>query len=189
MCDSIKERNNVMNADKQALRKHLREIRKGIADKPTLSGIICDNAARLVRGNVMVYLSIGSEVSTDKLILDLLKRDDVNVFAPYTTDGEICPRRIKAIGKADSRGNLSESLYCDKMPAPPTKIDVCITPLLGFNERRYRIGYGKGCYDRFFAKTDAYKIGLAFSAQQIIFAPEPHDVPLDCCVTEKDVVY
>lgn len=67
-----------------------------------------------------------------------------------------------------------------------TEIDLVLTPLLLFDERGYRIGYGKGYYDKFFSRcSDAViKIGLCF------FDPVPvindinrFDIPLNYCVT------
>lgn len=176
-------------SEKSELRKRLSLIRSGVADKPALSRVICEKALSLVSGNVMTYVSFGSEVDTSRLIASLLGRADVTLFAPYTADGIIIPRRLCALGKPDRLGNLPESSYCDNLEQTRIKTDFCITPLLGFNRNGYRIGYGKGCYDRFFAAHETYAIGLSFSAQMINFSPEFNDIPLDCCVTEKDVIY
>ena len=172
---------------KAQLRIKLKAYRDGLSDKPALCRVISDKVLPLVHGNVMVYVSFGSEVSTDYLIDKLLLNDKIAVFAPYTRDGIITPLRLKSHGFPDRMGNLPRESYFEAEISP--KIDCCITPLLGFNERGYRIGNGKGCYDRFFAEHDTFKIGLAFSGQAINFVPEKTDVPLDCCVTEKNVIY
>lgn len=43
-------------------------------------------------------------------------------------------------------------------------IDIVITPLLAFDKNLHRVGYGKGYYDKFFAKcrNDVQKIGVSF---------------------------
>jgi 5-formyltetrahydrofolate cyclo-ligase len=77
-----------------------------------------------------------------------------------------------------------------KRKAGPEHIDAAIVPLLCFDTRGYRVGYGKGYYDRFFEVAPrCLKIGLS------LFGPEPmiddtndNDVPLDMCVT-PDKVY
>lgn len=45
----------------------------------------------------------------------------------------------------------------------PDKIDLVITPLLAFDEKLNRVGYGKGYYDKFFAecKPNLQKIGVS----------------------------
>lgn len=168
-------------------RGELLSRRNAVADKPELSRIIADRVLPTVYGNVMVYASIGSEVDTSRIIDELLKRDDVCLYAPYTQSGVIVPRKVKSRAKADRFGNLPQYCYIDVQI--PSRLDFCITPLLGFNEQGYRIGYGKGCYDRFFAEWNTVKIGLAFAEQQIKFEPDRTDIPLDCCVTDKSVIY
>ena len=66
------------------------------------------------------------------------------------------------------------------------KIDLVITPLLAFDLKGYRVGYGKGFYDRFFASLhkDVKKIGISlFMPCELIEDINEHDVPLTCCVT------
>ena len=66
------------------------------------------------------------------------------------------------------------------------KIDMVITPLLAFDTKGYRVGYGKGFYDRFFASLhkDVKKIGISlFMPCEIIEDTNEYDIPLTCCVT------
>jgi 5-formyltetrahydrofolate cyclo-ligase len=69
----------------------------------------------------------------------------------------------------------------------PDKFDAVIVPMLGFDEKLNRIGYGGGYYDRFLAtQPQAAKIGVCFESARIEKIPiEPHDIPLDVIVTEK----
>jgi 5-formyltetrahydrofolate cyclo-ligase len=75
-------------------------------------------------------------------------------------------------------------------PIDPGEVDLVIVPLLCFDVRGYRVGYGKGFYDRFLAKcrSDCSKVGLS------IFPPvgriddiDEYDVALDQCVTPETV--
>lgn len=63
---------------------------------------------------------------------------------------------------------------------------VVVVPLVAFDTRCNRIGYGKGYYDRFLKNVGAVSIGLAYECQkfQIIHA-DPHDVTLSCVATEE----
>lgn len=70
---------------------------------------------------------------------------------------------------------------------------VLIVPLLAFDRRGYRLGYGGGFYDRTLAglraQDGALAIGFAFAAQEIDRVPtEPTDEPLDLIVTEGGVL-
>ena len=72
--------------------------------------------------------------------------------------------------------------------APQVEPDVIIMPLLGFDSRGTRLGYGGGYYDRTLEKLSKKPrlIGVAFAAQELDNIPrEAHDVPLDAIVTEQ----
>ncbi len=73
---------------------------------------------------------------------------------------------------------------------PDGQFDAIIVPVLGFDRRGYRLGLGKGWYDRFLAgQPQALKIGLAYSWAEVPALPhEPHDVPLNVIVTERGVI-
>ena len=70
--------------------------------------------------------------------------------------------------------------------AEPENIDVVLVPLLAFDLRGYRVGYGKGYYDNFLAKCDedTLKIGFSyFEPLREIEDVNQHDIPLDFCIT------
>ena len=70
----------------------------------------------------------------------------------------------------------------------PTEIDMFIVPLLGFDKKGQRVGYGKGCYDRFLKKCrkDCIKIGFSyFDAIEKIEDTDKFDVKLDYCITPE----
>ncbi len=172
---------------KSNLRAELLRRRAAVSDKPELVRRATENLLPLLSGGVLVYVSIGSEMSTELLINELLRRDGIAVYAPYTIGAEITPLKAVNFERADRLGNMPRRCYDGSAVA--SDIKYCVTPLLGFNSKGYRIGYGKGCYDRFFARTDVIKIGFAFDCQRVEFEPEACDVPLDCCVTESGVIY
>lgn len=70
--------------------------------------------------------------------------------------------------------------------------DVLIVPLVAFDARLYRLGYGGGFYDRTLeglrARRPTLAVGFAFAAQEMPALPlEPTDQPLDLVVTEAGV--
>lgn len=74
----------------------------------------------------------------------------------------------------------------DGLEVPVSKIDVVFVPLLAFDEKGNRVGYGKGFYDNFLAKCkpDVLKIGLSFfESETLILNVLPTDIQLDLCVT------
>jgi 5-formyltetrahydrofolate cyclo-ligase len=69
-------------------------------------------------------------------------------------------------------------------------IDLVLVPLLAFDEKGYRVGYGKGYYDKFLSKCrpDVLKIGFSyFSPLQRITDTAEFDIPLNYCVTPQGV--
>ncbi|MDX1541665.1 MAG: 5-formyltetrahydrofolate cyclo-ligase, partial [Geminicoccaceae bacterium] len=72
--------------------------------------------------------------------------------------------------------------------APPAEPDLILVPLLAFDRRGHRLGYGAGFYDRTIAEHRRRRpiraIGFAFACQEADEVPlEPHDQPLDGVVT------
>ncbi|MCH8569368.1 MAG: 5-formyltetrahydrofolate cyclo-ligase [Balneolales bacterium] len=71
------------------------------------------------------------------------------------------------------------------------QIDLVVVPMVGGDRNKSRMGYGKGFYDRFLSELSAKttKAGLLFSCCMATEIPaEPHDVPLDCIVTENELI-
>ena len=72
----------------------------------------------------------------------------------------------------------------------PEKIDIVLTPLLCFDERGFRVGYGKGFYDKFFrrCRADCLKIGLSFFEPIAeVIDTQDFDVKLDYCITPETI--
>jgi 5-formyltetrahydrofolate cyclo-ligase len=69
--------------------------------------------------------------------------------------------------------------------------EALLVPLLGFDLRGYRLGYGGGYYDRTLAAarpTSPRAIGVGFEIGRLeTIHPQPHDVPMDLIVTERQV--
>ncbi|MCL2367179.1 MAG: 5-formyltetrahydrofolate cyclo-ligase [Oscillospiraceae bacterium] len=84
------------------------------------------------------------------------------------------------------------------IPAPPEsapflspdEIDLIIVPALTYDKLGFRLGYGGGYYDRYLAATSAHTIGITRAQLLMDQVPkEPHDIPVKCLVTEKEVYH
>ncbi len=120
---------------------------------------------------VFCYVSMGSEIGTTGLINELLKTKDVVV--PYCIDKNgnmICVKITSLDDLALGMFGILEPI--DHTPFDKEKIDVAILPGLAFDKKGYRIGYGKGYYDRFLADISPYKIGLTY--KELYFEAIPH---------------
>lgn len=68
----------------------------------------------------------------------------------------------------------------------PQEIDLVLVPLLSFDQRGYRVGFGKGYYDRFLShcRPDALKVGLSFFGPvESVDDVNQFDIKLDYCCT------
>lgn len=85
---------------------------------------------------------------------------------------------------------IPEPLPGHERPVALSEADLVLVPMVAWDERGHRIGYGVGYFDRALAGTTrATKVGLAIESQKVERVPEEaHDVPLDAIVTEKRVV-
>lgn len=73
---------------------------------------------------------------------------------------------------------------------PLSQADIVLVPLVAWDEKGRRLGYGAGYFDRALeGARGTTKIGLALESQRLTRIPESkHDVPLDVVVTERRVV-
>jgi 5,10-methenyltetrahydrofolate synthetase len=66
--------------------------------------------------------------------------------------------------------------------------DVLISPFVGFDTQRYRLGYGGGFFDRTLAalQTPRTVIGVGHPSGALpTIRPQPHDIPMDLIVTGR----
>lgn len=72
---------------------------------------------------------------------------------------------------------------------PVSNLDVIFVPLLGFDGKGNRVGYGKGFYDRFLEKCNpnAIFVGLSFFEPENCIPVEQTDIPLHYCVTPTKI--
>jgi len=91
--------------------------------------------------------------------------------------------------------NLNDPLYVNKygIPEPKSKIKVIpsilLIPMVAYDKRLNRLGYGGGYYDRFlkkYEKKNILKIGLAITCQEVKKLPTNNfDKKMDYILTEK----
>ena len=72
----------------------------------------------------------------------------------------------------------------------PEDLDLILLPGVAFDQRGFRLGYGRGFYDRFLAESNfsGVKIGMGYTFQMLDCLPvEGHDQPMDLVVTNQTV--
>lgn len=133
---------------------------------------------------VGLYYSIGSEVSTLRLINDALNRGILSLPRINASNLEFA--------EVKSMNDLTLGKYNIMEPKKDCKIvkpELIIVPGIVFDEYGYRIGYGKGYYDRYLLSNKCYTIGLAYDFQVLTTIPhEDNDVRINKIVTDKRIL-
>ncbi len=170
--------------DKKQIRKTMKQKRL-LYDKQTLLSY-SDNIVSQVYQHpsykksslVGIYVSLPLEVRTIELIQNTLKNKRVCV--PLVKGDTMDFYEIYSLD------DLKEGHFHVLEPTTnklimPFEIDLMITPLLSYDKHNYRIGYGKGYYDRYFQSGfKGYKLGLAYHFSYVEHIEhDEFDIPLD----------
>ena len=141
---------------------------------------------------IMIYADFRKEVPTG-LLMDRILQDGKRLVLPLTDKAfQIIPYELPA-GLTEWRDHLIPSSFGVPEPDPgfwlsadPKTIDLVLIPGSVFDEKGGRIGYGKGCYDRFLPKLEpgVPKIALAYDFQMVPTVPvDDKDVTMDKILT------
>lgn len=181
--------------DKSTLRKEYLRIRRNLKDKQEKDERIFENLLSLScvqnAGLLLVYASSPIEVDTRRFIEYTLRKgkklalpvcaDTSNEMSFYGIDGFDClvPGKYKDIPEPDKT-------KCKKVQ--PGKNTVCIVPGLSFDKSGYRLGFGKGYYDRFLGENPVCTVGICYEEclrENLPF--DEHDKTVSVIVTEKEI--
>lgn len=147
------------------------------------------SAIRLAPGEIVAgYWRIKDEMDCQPILVRLM--DQMQPVCLPVVLGDEQPLELRLWEQGTPLYEAGFGTLAPSELAPHVEPDVIVMPLLGFDSRGTRLGYGGGYYDRTLAKLGKRPrlIGLAFSAQELSEIPhEPHDIPLDAVVTEKGV--
>ncbi|MDX8381464.1 MAG: 5-formyltetrahydrofolate cyclo-ligase [Ghiorsea sp.] len=180
---------------KQELRKSLSDKRKAISQhlrqhfSSTIQKYVLQYLQNKQPGNMLTYKALSSEVNTDMLI----SSPDYQVYVP-----RMLPENNMEWVSVNEKTNWQSSDFQVLEPEmgelwqPSDNKSVLFCPLLGFDKQGYRLGMGKGYFDRWLEKfgQDVDVVGLGFSCQELARVPiEPHDVPLSTIITEQGILH
>lgn len=145
---------------------------------------IFDNFLNAFSGfeSFFIYNSFSTEADTKRIIGALLNAGK-RVYLPRV-EGE----NIVAVGYGETQKG---AFGIDEPAGEPYSgdIDVTVIPLLAVNERGFRIGYGKGYYDRYLKDKRTKKVGIGYHFQIEDFTEDGWDEPLDLFVSEKGIYF
>ena len=183
-------------ARKRELRTRYRAIRASLSaeQRRTAEAVICEQLWSLPcfqeAKTILAYYPIGDEPN----LLPVLEKAFAfgKQMAFPVCDPATSTMVFRVVRSLDE---LRVGAYA--IPAPtddcPVLCDcsgaLCIVPALAFDLRGYRIGYGKGYYDRFLEKNAVMAVGATYHALVTdALAHEPTDRAVSILITERGIL-
>jgi 5-formyltetrahydrofolate cyclo-ligase len=184
--------------DKAELRRQLRDLLRGLSPdrKGHKSRQACQRLASCrpfeQASVVMMFLSMPDEIDTTEAI-SLAWQRGMTVVVPRVDWGlhAMTPVALESLDMdvLVSRQGLRNPAA--GRPVDPERIDLVVTPGLGFDRQGHRLGRGAGFYDRFLSKQDlrATRCGFCFCEQVVESIPVTEaDLPVDWLVTDEQAL-
>ncbi|MCL2097005.1 MAG: 5-formyltetrahydrofolate cyclo-ligase [Oscillospiraceae bacterium] len=195
------------------LRRQKNEIRNGLLEKRReipeqkreewdrkISDIFLRSISYRFCDILLIYASAKDEISTRAIIDHALSNKKI-VACPIsnTEDNTLTFRTVNSPDELFSGAyNISEPpaenpdfrefLEPGRIDGKKSPLAICVIPCLSYDPGGYRMGYGKGYYDRFLPSFEGTKIGLCYSEFKEDRLPKgKYDVKLDVVITEKGV--
>ena len=187
-----------VHAGKAQLRAEIRAKRDALSDKERAAG-----GRRMVERllqhpdvhrakTVLLFASYGSEVHTDDLAKELIKRGKAVAYPKLTSvAGLMTLWRVKNLDALiPHKHGIRAPDVTRSQPIEPITVDCVIYPGLAFTKGLSRLGQGGGYYDRLSTKIadNCARIGVCFETQLVDELPqETLDAKVHWVVTEVSV--
>jgi 5-formyltetrahydrofolate cyclo-ligase len=183
---------------KKELRLHYRTLRSALgkeerkAKETVITSLCLQHLCKLpLNAIIATYKALPSEVNTEHLT-KALRAKGYQIALPCVV-GDQRPLEFRLY---DEGTLLTTDGYKIAQPYSGAQIvvpQIIIVPMLAFDQRGYRLGFGKGFYDRTIAelkkKHNIRTIGIAYACQQAAKLPnDSYDERLDIIITEKEVI-
>lgn len=182
-----------LSQQKKELRREYKARRAELdkAQKERFDAIICDNIVSLdcfkAAHTLLTYAPIASEIDINPIAAEALRLGKSVAYPVCDTDSSTLTFRYIS--------DLSE-LVCGSysIPEPPEYADIfrdnesaiCIVPALAIDKQGFRLGYGKGYYDRFLTNFSGIAISALYSDFIANELPrDKYDIPIELIVTER----
>ena len=136
------------------------------------------------------YYPVNFEIDILSILEILEKKKGIQISLPVITKNNEMD-----FYNWSSKGLLKVNKFGIPEPEKIKKVlpDIIFVPIVAFDNRLYRIGYGGGYYDRYIQKISnkkkIFKVGIALSCQKINKVPiNKYDKKLDIIITEKYIL-
>ena len=177
--------------NKKEIRNKYKLIRSKIQHKPEKSLKICSVLMMTEEYKkaeiIALYAPLEDEVDTSPVINDALKAGKKVLLPKIESKSEMnfyetgSIFNLNALGIKEPQGTKKYS---------PEQIDLIIIPLVCTDEKKNRIGFGGGYYDRYLSTYKGTSIGICFDEQfSAEHLPcEEHDIKPDIILSDKRVI-
>jgi 5-formyltetrahydrofolate cyclo-ligase len=183
--------------NKKDLRQKYKGLRQQLSDE-TIENLSLAIANRLLQLTIWkgtyyhLFLSIKEQKEVDtEFILQILAGKDKEILV---SKSDLETRKMTHFLLTDNtkfiKNNLNIFEPSDGLEVPVSKINVVFVPLLAYDKKGNRVGYGKGFYDVFLSecKPETIKIGLSFfEPEETIQDVFENDIALDYCITPEKI--
>lgn len=181
--------------DKSTLRKEYLRVRRDLCDKKEKDNGIFERLVSLEilekADLILAYASSPIEVDTRRFIEYTLEKGKMlalpvcaesgNTMCFYRIESPDCliPGKYKGIPEPD-KTKCKIATIGDNT--------VCLVPGLSFDKSGYRLGFGKGYYDRFLSENTVRTVGLCYEeCMRETLPSDIHDKRVSVIVTEKEI--
>jgi len=177
---------------RQEALKHRGRMHYDVEDIDAVLGHLIE-AVKPQAGQVVAsYWPMEHEFDTHPIMEHLLAHDVVCALPCVKTDS-----RVLKFAKWDDKTEMVSGAFDILEPAVKDYVapDIVLVPLLAFDRKGHRLGYGGGYYDATLAALRAEReivaVGLAYAQQACLFnlPAEAHDEPLDWVITPRRAHY
>jgi 5-formyltetrahydrofolate cyclo-ligase len=174
---------------KRRLRQQALAARAGhdpVASGSALAAHVLRHAPPPTGAIVAGFLPIGEEIDLRPLLHALHERGHPVALPVTPKRGQKLTFRLWVPG-----GELVAERFGTLRPTGPEAVpDFLLVPLLAFDAKGGRLGYGAGFYDRTLPTLpNRFRLGCAYAAQQVDEVPVgPYDIPLDAVATENGIL-
>ncbi len=175
-------------------REKFLKIRKNIVNREEKDEVIfnkiIENKKFKKAKVIAVYKSIKGEFNTDKLVKYCLENGKTVCYPKVIDDEIMLFYKVNSIDDVNTIGkyhDIYEPSGKEEDLIVKEDIELMIVPLICFDDRYYRVGYGKGYYDRYlYGNEDIFKVGLTYQELKVdeFLETDDFDVILDLVITD-----
>ena len=186
-----------IRAQKSAIRSRYKEIRKNCDKKSEKSSSIAQKVLSSMSykysKDILLYFAKDNEVETRE-IFEKAFSDGKNIYFPKTYSGGIMKFfKISSLDELEKAnfGVMEPNGTTEEYDSSSSQMGLCIVPGICFDRNGYRIGYGKGFYDRFLSSFKGIAAGVTFSDCLVsdgIVIEKRYDKPVDIIFSESEVL-